>query len=281
MNDLQIVMLDSLKEFIRVCEKHKLKYYLIGGTALGAIRHGGFIPWDDDLDVGMPRPDFEKLLKLKDEFKKPYFLQHYTTDPSYTYGFMKLRNSNTTYIETTLVQHNINHGVWIDIFPIDGMSKKNNATKVKGIKPHLLWFAFYFTFLGHFWKKPRLKTLWRDIPGYIVSIIFIPLNIGNWLTRLIHRCMKKISYSEATLVGSYHTWSFNKEALPKDFYGDGKKVKFEDIEAIIPSNYDAYLTAKYGNYLQLPPENKREGHHKNYGFSLTVGYKDYIFKDKR
>jgi lipopolysaccharide cholinephosphotransferase len=93
--------------------------------------------------------------------------------------------------------------------------------------------------------------------------------------------MKKISYTEATLVGSYHTWSFNKEALPKDFYGEGEKVKFEDVEAIVPSNYDAYLTAKYGNYLELPPENKREGHHKNYGFSLTVGYKDYIFKDKR
>ncbi len=281
MNDLQKVQLDIFIAFKEVCEKHNLKYYLIGGTALGAVRHQGFIPWDDDLDVGMPRKDFNRLLELKDEFKFPLFLQHYKTDRAYNFGFMKLRNSNTTYVETFFVQHNINQGVWIDIFPIDGMSKKDKLSPAQKAKPLFLWLAYLLTYLGHMWKRPQLRTLWRDIPGYIVALLFSPFAIFNWLTKLMHRSMQKISYEEANLVGSFHTWSLTKEALPKKVYGEGKILLFEGVEAVVPEDIDSYLKAKYNDYMELPPENKREGHHYHYGFSLTVGYKDYIYKHKR
>ena len=114
MNDLQKKQLDILKAFIKVCEKHNLRYFLVGGTALGAIRHKGFIPWDDDIDVGMPREDYDKFVLLQDEYKgTPYFIQTYKTDPCYIYNFGKLRDSSTTFIESQYKNHRINHGVWI------------------------------------------------------------------------------------------------------------------------------------------------------------------------
>ena len=277
MNELQAKMLDIFIEFKRVCEKHGLRYYLASGTALGAIRHKGFIPWDDDMDVAMPRRDYDKLMRLGKEFQAPFFLQNHQSDKSYSQGFAKVRNSDTTYIENFYLYHNINHGLWIDIFPIDGMSKRKNAKKALGPKPYLIWVMFYLSFLGHFWARPRKHTWFIQILLYLVSIIFLPLNIFNWMTKLMIGWMKAISFDKATLVGSYLIfWTFNKEALPKEIYGSGEKVTFEGVEAIVPSKYHEYLSAKYGDYMKLPPEHKREGHHYHKGVSTTISYKDYL-----
>lgn len=278
MNEFQKEMLLNLKEFIRVCEKHNLRYFLVTGSALGAVRHQGFIPWDDDIDVAMPRPDAMKLLALKDEFKAPYFLQHYKTDKGYAYPFMKLRNSNTTYIENNFVYHNINHGIWIDIFILDGMSK---TPKLKNrLKNHLYWPLFYLVFAANFYQKPRLKTFIPQIFLYLVSIILLPFKVGDWLIKAIDKSMARIKYDEAYLVGAYLLWGGNKEAMPKELYGKGKKVLFEGVEVMIPEKCDEYLTRRFGNYMELPPENKRYGHHHHKGASTTISYKDY-YKKKR
>jgi len=276
MNELQKVMLASLKEFIRVCEKHGLRYYLITGSALGAVRHSGFIPWDDDIDVAMPRPDAMKLLALKDEFKAPYFLQHYTTDKQYVYPFMKLRNSATTYIENFMQYHKINHGIWIDIFIIDGMSKTKTLTNRR--KNARLWLLYYIVYAANFYQKPRGKKFLVQILLTFVSILLWPFKINNWLIKALDKSMQKIPFAEAELVGAYMLWGGNKEAMPKDIYGPGIKMKFEDIEAVIPLKYDEYLKRRFGNYMELPPENKRYGHHHNVGESTTVGYKDFYKK---
>jgi lipopolysaccharide cholinephosphotransferase len=118
---LHIIELAMLGEFIRICQKYSLRYYLIGGSALGAVRHSGFIPWDDDIDIGMPRVDYEKFLSVAQaELDADLFLQTHKTDPAYPFSFAKIRNSKTTFIQSDSSHLQMNHGVYIDIFPLDG-----------------------------------------------------------------------------------------------------------------------------------------------------------------
>lgn len=134
MNELQQKERDLLKIFIDFCDKNKLTYFLVGGTLLGAIRHKGFIPWDDDIDVAMPREDYDKFIVLASKHftkDKDVFFQNYRTDKYYPYVFSKLRDSNTTFIEKIYKHVDMNHGVYIDIFPIDGISKNSNEKKKK------------------------------------------------------------------------------------------------------------------------------------------------------
>ena len=125
MNELKQQQLDILKAFIKVCNKYNLEYFLVYGTALGAIRHKGFIPWDDDIDVAMPRKDYDKYIELQKEYEgTPYFIQTFKSDPCYIYNYAKLRDSSTTFLENAFKNHRINQGVFIDVFPVDGMSRE-------------------------------------------------------------------------------------------------------------------------------------------------------------
>ena len=130
MNELQKIVFDLFSHFVEVCEKLNLNYYLICGSALGAARHGGFIPWDDDMDVGMHREDYNKFMELAPQLLPDgIFLQNYNTDPEYPLVFAKLKNSKTTFIEPLLANFNINHGIWMDIFPLDGYPESNMEKK--------------------------------------------------------------------------------------------------------------------------------------------------------
>ncbi len=276
MNEIQTIQRDLLLQFITVCERHKLRYYLFGGTCLGAIRHQGFIPWDDDLDVAMPRPDFNRLLGLKDEFKAPYFLQSVSTDHRYSYPFMKLRNSNTAFFEAVFAPTKMNHGIWIDIFPLDGMSKKIGQRKIFSIRPYWLWFRWYFSYLGNLWHLPRLDhRFFLDVLILIITLPFLPFRFNNWHARFMNKNLQCISYDEATLVGPYLTMYFNKEALPKEVFGDGVLTTFEGLSVKVPADYDKYLRHIYGDYMKLPPKEKQVGHHYHVGVSTTKSYRDY------
>ena len=118
---LKKIEIELLLSFIEITKKYNLKYFLLGGTCLGAVRHNGFIPWDDDIDVGLPREDYEVFLKVAQaELPENVFLQNGNTDPEYTLNFAKLRNSDTTFMEQSFKNYKINHGVYIDVFPLDG-----------------------------------------------------------------------------------------------------------------------------------------------------------------
>ena len=122
LRQLQMLELDLLKELLRVCDKHHLRIFADSGTLLGAVRHQGFIPWDDDIDMAMPRPDYDRLAEIAStEFKHPYFFQNTYTDPLHVRGHAQLRNSETTAILETEYNLDINQGIFIDIFPLDGV----------------------------------------------------------------------------------------------------------------------------------------------------------------
>lgn len=277
MNELQNCQLNILKEFIRICEENNLTYYLVGGSCLGAIRHQGFIPWDDDIDVAMPREDFDKFITLQEKVNKPYFIQTYKTDKRYIYNFAKLRDSSTTFIENFFVNHRINHGVWIDIFPLDGMSKNINTPAYKfSKKVKLNWFNVYLMYLPALLRKPHLKTLWKDIPLNLVAFLFIFLNIGHYRNKLIDKRVKKIKYNDASLVGNFFGTNPKKEAMPKEIFQEGTIKKFEGIDVKVPKDFDTYLKLLFNDYMKLPSKEKQIGHHYNKGLDLKKDYITYI-----
>ena len=125
MNELQKVQFDMLCWFVKICNELNLTYYLVCGSALGAEKYQGYIPWDDDLDVALPRKDYEVFLNKAQSLLPEYlFLQNHRTEKNYPFMFSKLRNSNTTYVETGSSNLNINHGIYIDVFPLDGYPKQ-------------------------------------------------------------------------------------------------------------------------------------------------------------
>ena len=277
MTELQKKQLEILKQFVRVCEKHNLRYSLEGGTAIGAVRHKGFIPWDDDVDVMMPREDYDKFIQLQYEYDgTPYFIQTWKSDPHYCYNFAKLRDSSTTYIENFFVNHVINHGVWIDIFPIDGICKKNKPMKKTGGRPRRVWFHFYMCYVPALLRKVRKRTFFKDIFFNIIGALFYVFNIAHFHNRVCDRIMRKWTIDNCALSGNMCSLPLKKQAMPSYIYKEYIKVPFEDMEVSLIKDYDIYLSRCYGDYMTPPKEGKRTGHHKEKGVSFTQGYKEYM-----
>ena len=197
MNELQKCQLEILKEFIRICKENNLQYYLVGGTCLGAVRHKGFIPWDDDIDVAMPRKDYDKFITLQDQMKKPYFIQTYKSDKNYIYNFAKVRDSSTTFVENFFACSQMNHGVWIDVLPLDGMSLEVKSPLEFTKKVRWTWHQVWLMYLPSLKRKVRWKTCWKDIPLNFVAYLFSFLNINHYRNRKVDRKVTKIKYEDA------------------------------------------------------------------------------------
>jgi len=274
LRDLQLAQLEILKEFIRVCKELNLKYFLYAGTLLGCIRHEGFIPWDDDIDIIMPRKDYEIFLKKgQNLLKEKYFLQTYKTDLEYTMNFAKIRNSSTTFIESSVKNININHGVYIDIFPFDGYRPEK---KFYNLKLNIIY-KFHRIHISKSYSIERVKNLKLKIFDIVTDILYKNKTITQILEKE-DRMAQRYKIDECEYVSSYEYVDMkpNEIYVPKEYFGEGVTKIFEGIEVNVPTNYDGYLTRLYGDYMQLPPEEKRIAHHYNEGVDLNTPYKEYI-----
>ena len=281
MNELQTHLLTMLKAFISVCEKHHLHYFVNGGTCLGAIRHKGFIPWDDDIDVMMPRKDYDEFLKLQYEYNgTPYFIQTWQTDPHYIYCFAKLRDSNTTYIENFYVHHRINHGLWIDIFPIDGMSYVDKPREKCAGRIKFLWYLSHLSFLPQLTRKFQKETFFKDCWWNLVGGLTYIFDIFHFRQRWTEKICRHYELDKSVLAGCYFDYDTLHAAMDKTIYDDYVLADFEDIKVRVPKQYDKYLTMLYGDYMTPPPVEKQVGQHKNKGYSLTEGYKEYMKRNR-
>ena len=264
------VELDLLLQLDRVCKKHNLSYYFAGGSLLGAIRHGGFIPWDDDADINMKRNDYEKLLKVASDFEPPYFLQNPTTDSDYFFSHTRLVNKQTTCFSRTFAFQNMAHGISIDIFPMDNWLETNeadfnvinnlcveNGTYMRRSNPYL-------------GKEERERV--NNWSGRNPMEVY---NEIQSIAQQYNNCATK--YMMAIVNTSY---SFAKKLRPVEDYADTKLFVFERFELPVPIGYQRLLEIQYGNYMKLPPVEKRGIWHNNAVFDADTPYDDYLIQYK-
>lgn len=252
LEEIKIIELQILKEFASYCEENHLKYVLAYGTLLGAVRHGGFIPWDDDIDVLMPREDYEKFYKLLQV--KPLNAQYKVVswkDKTAIYPFFKIIDNNTEVIETYIKNKT---GIWIDIFPVDKLcmnDRKNNKLfrridRMRSMHRK----AIARPFVGMNLKKKILRTI-----GYPITLILNPYKIANKIDIMAQEFNK----SDSTKGLVDFVWGINLRYLPKDLF-EFELMEFEGIEFRVPKKYDEVLKMCYGDYMKLPPKEKRVGH---------------------
>lgn len=269
MTELQKIEFDILKEFISLCKKLNLKYYLVCGSALGAVKYNGFIPWDDDMDVALPRSDYEIFCKKAQELlPKHLFLQNYKTDTEFPMIYSKLRDSRTTYIEKSVSGRNIHHGVYIDVFPLDGYPEDINArNKIEKEKRRYSFLSMCCFNANYSYKIKLLVAIEKLFRVHKKSFKF---------TKRLDKCISAFPLEKSEYWCNHGNWQGKLEYAPKWHYGDGIDVTFEGLCVRIPEKYDDYLTQKYGDWRADLPKEQQVGHHYYEVMDLNRPYTEYI-----
>ena len=266
------VELDLLKKFIQVCNKYDIKYFIIAGSLLGVIRHGGFIPWDDDIDIGMLRPEYEKLLKVADkEFKKNYFFQTPYSDHIYR-GHAQLRNSNTSAILPSEIHKDFNQGIFIDIFPYDEYPRHRIQFKFQKLRT-----AFYIKLCCNYLDGgyESIKSKVFNIFSRLIMSIFKYQNVYKKYENI---CSKYNGKGNGMVSNLSFKYGREKYMHKKEYFEDLIDATFEGINVKIPREYDKILSKQYGNYHEFKVGTSTHG--KLY-LSADIPYKKYLKKKKK
>ena len=269
MNSLQQVEYEMLVAFIDICERLKLRYYLVCGTALGAVKYQGFIPWDDDVDVAMPRQDYEIFCREAQALlPEGIFLQNYRTDRHFPAIYTKLRNSNTTYIEKSSAKLQINHGIYIDVFPLDGYPKNRLEQKWLAIRKKLYKLLLLTPFEGKYSLKVRvLMKIFR---------VFRLERHSQRIAAAFDRLISSYPAETSDIWCNHGNWQGVLDYTPSCFFGNGKCGSFEGLTVQLPENVHEYLVRKYGDYTLDLPKEKQVGHHHYEVCDVFKSYTDYI-----
>lgn len=255
---VQMVLLEIAKEIKRVCDENNIKYFLDSGTLLGAIRHKGFIPWDDDLDIGMMREDYEKFCNIAPKcLNENYFLQTWKNDTYYGLPFAKVRKKNTVYVENKASKRAKN-GFYVDVFPYDYApesfdEKEAILERLANLERLILMKCLYEP-----WNEADRINLFKRI-GYIPYQIFGIFKEKSDLIQQYEALAKSVSKSSEIYLQFGSSKGF---LVPYKAFGDGIAYTFEDDTFRIPEDYDLYLTSMYGDYMTLPPVEERENRHQ-------------------
>lgn len=246
---LKEIELEILIDFDRLCKKHEIQYFLAYGTLIGAVRHQGFIPWDDDVDVVMMRDDYEKFLRVaaKHLNQEKYFLQNYKTDEHFYYLFSKIRLNNSMFKEISN-SDKMHNGIFIDIFPLDTVSRnKFGALFVKTVTK-IIGYSLYYN------RIVKEKSIYR-LMNWIDSKFLLKLNEA--VIRFFSGCGNELlPYAEVSIGGVLD------KPVSKASYAKQMDGLFEGHVFPIPEDYDSVLQVNYGNYMELPPEEKRVSTHQ-------------------
>lgn len=266
---LQKTELEILKDFIKICKKYNLLYFATGGTAIGALRHQGFIPWDDDIDVCMLRKDYERFMEVAPkEMGDRYIFMDTDTEEKYPLMFGKMIKKGTRFVEDAYQQADYPLGIFIDIFPYD-QTAENEKVRKKWQKKT--------------WNIARMHVLTLiSNPNLPDNMNAIMRNIAKLGCKVLHMVFRLIHLTPDKTAAAYRKWAKSCPEKDSDLYidysyitGENLMIRtqeafpviekpFEDITIALVKNYDAFLRPEYGDYMQLPPKEQQHNHYAHY-----------------
>lgn len=248
-DELKSIQLGILQEVSDFCESHNITFFLAYGTLIGAIRHNGYIPWDDDIDIAMPRPDYERFIRVFNENKSHVQVVSMHNNEHYGNSFAKVHDTRTT-INETLYKRDI-FGVYIDVFPIDGVKDKYQIKKIWLIN------KFLHTKKANFTQR----KLSKKIINFFGKIILFPFSV-HFILRCIDRMSQKYPFGSTPYAGGICDTVVGERAMINvEVFKGVLQHDFEGRSFPIPIGYDKWLRRIYGDYMQLPPIEKRTTHH--------------------
>ncbi|WMJ22937.1 LicD family protein [Paludicola sp. MB14-C6] len=273
------VLLEILIEFDRICRKYDIKYSLAWGTLLGAVRHQGFIPWDDDVDIIMPRKDYEKFLKLSSqELNNNYFLQSINTETAYQYNITRIRKNNTAMIYSNWKNAGFHQGIYMDISPIDHIPDDEKLFAKQKRK------IIFLTPIRAARNKDVFFNCGLNLNKFVKSILYVVLNCfpRKYCQRKEYEAITKYNDSRTKRVGLISEGGvlLNTPADLRPF--DSKvldefvDIEFEGRQFLATKYYDEMLKFWYGDYMQLPPKEQQVMFHQPEIFSTNRSYKEFL-----
>jgi lipopolysaccharide cholinephosphotransferase len=266
-NEIKKYSFEVLCRVRDLCEANGIRYSLTGGTLIGAVRHQGFIPWDDDIDIMMPRPDYDRFVELVKAEDRGFDLLCFELRGSdYRYSHAKACHRGTRLVENGMQEDDLPLGVFVDIFPIDGAGNNKAGTKLRGMT---------FTFvhglkIARGWKKYRRSKLrgWYYEPFRFVCYLISHLFTRRFIDRRMQAFLRRKKYEKCAYVGRLVGDYGSREIMPREDFDGYIDVTFEGETFKAISGYDAFLTRLYGGYMTLPPEEKRVTHHEFTAYAL-------------
>ena len=271
-------MLSIFDEFSKICERHNLRYYAYAGTALGAVRHNGFIPWDDDMDVAMPRPDYEEFIRIsKKELPMHLKFVNWKNTHEFHMIFGKIQLADAEQVTGLEKQmgRTLSNGVFIDIFPLDGYPEgcKFYRNRVKVFLMSLMERFRFNNFGVYTWKG---KFAW--IAGAVLSLLTPHIRDWTSFLSIYEKMLLDAPFETSKMVGDagYGRSVFFHPCYEKKVWDVPVPHKFEDRVIMLPSNVDSHLKAHFGDYLKLPPEEARKPAHQfPFHFPWWLGPTDF------
>lgn len=271
MEEQKKISLEILKSIADFCDKKNIRYYLAYGTMLGAVRHHGFIPWDDDIDIMMPRDDYNKFLSTYNGYNLNYRVCANDLDDKYQYTMAKVFDLRTHLEDFTMWKQYPYAGIFVDVFPIDGLPKTSveqdklfNHQQFLNLLLH--GSCMKYTFSNHYIDSKEsyanIKSVVRTLLKFIAITLMHPLPTSI-LVKKIHQDASRYSFDQSTNVSVLIDCASGnqREILPREIFSNPKLYDFEQYQFKGIANYDFYLTHLFHNYMEMPPVDRRVPHH--------------------